>query len=533
MVTRDVSHPCILFWDNGNEGGWNTELDDEFALYDPQNRTVLHPWAKFNNIDTDHYETYDSVINKLRSSTLFMPTELLHGLYDGGLGAGLNDYWKIMYPSPMGAGLFLWALVDEGVKRVDRAGEIDVAGNKAPDGIVGPYREKEGSFYTVKEIFSPVHIPNEKLPEDFNGKIEIENRYDFINLKDCTFEVKLGRFPIPQPWAVETAITYSGVFKGPDIEPHNTGTITLPLPENLTNAEVLFLTATDPSGEEIWTWSWDMKDIEHYPPKIFLAKETLSSNVTATSSDDEITVTTDQAVLRFSNVSGELLGVTVDGDKINFGSGPKLLNGITEYTKRKVGWTYAKDSVLIRTEYQQEMNYINWIIHPTGWVELEYEFELEGEFELLGVNFDYPESKVEQMRWVGKGPYRVWKNRIKGGQFGLWNNNYKNHVPGVTWDFPEFKGYYRDWRWVEFKTIEGTITIANGTDDLYLGVYRPNDGPEPLNTGLNVPDTGIALLNGISPIGTKFLQAHQLGPEGRLNNASGKYSGHVYFYFDN
>ena len=27
MVTRDVNHPCILFWDNGNEGGWNKELD--------------------------------------------------------------------------------------------------------------------------------------------------------------------------------------------------------------------------------------------------------------------------------------------------------------------------------------------------------------------------------------------------------------------------------------------------------------------------------------------------------------------------
>jgi beta-galactosidase/beta-glucuronidase len=30
MVVRDVNHPAIIFWDNGNEGGWNTALDDQF-----------------------------------------------------------------------------------------------------------------------------------------------------------------------------------------------------------------------------------------------------------------------------------------------------------------------------------------------------------------------------------------------------------------------------------------------------------------------------------------------------------------------
>ena len=38
MVPRDVNHPSILFWDNGNEGGENQENDDEFAKYDPQQR---------------------------------------------------------------------------------------------------------------------------------------------------------------------------------------------------------------------------------------------------------------------------------------------------------------------------------------------------------------------------------------------------------------------------------------------------------------------------------------------------------------
>ncbi len=34
IVRRDVNHPSILFWDNGNEGGWNTDNDGEFANWD-------------------------------------------------------------------------------------------------------------------------------------------------------------------------------------------------------------------------------------------------------------------------------------------------------------------------------------------------------------------------------------------------------------------------------------------------------------------------------------------------------------------
>ncbi len=190
MVTRDVNHPSILFWDNGNEGGFNRELDGEFALYDPQNRAVLHPWEAFSGIDTKHYPPFDDLERRLHGPNLVMPTEVIHGIYDGGAGAGLEDYWNAIARSPFGAGLFLWVFADEGVQRTDEDGRIDVFSTFAPDGVLGPHHEKEGSFYTIRDLFSPVQVEAPVLDEQFTGTLAVHNRYDFTSLAQCRFLVE-------------------------------------------------------------------------------------------------------------------------------------------------------------------------------------------------------------------------------------------------------------------------------------------------------------------------------------------------------
>jgi hypothetical protein len=102
-----VNHPSILWWANGNEGGWNSEVDGDFARWDIQQRPVLHPWEDFSGFQTKHYPTWQQLQRNLAGLSLVMPTEFLHGLYDGGSGAGLDDHWRRMWGKPLTGGI-LW-----------------------------------------------------------------------------------------------------------------------------------------------------------------------------------------------------------------------------------------------------------------------------------------------------------------------------------------------------------------------------------------------------------------------------------------
>jgi len=98
MVLRDANHPSVIFWANGNEGGTNKDLDDDFLKWDFSRRTVIHPHHRpgndFNGIDCNHYEDYYSTKKILNDSLIYMPTEFLHSQDDGGGGSGMSDFWE-------------------------------------------------------------------------------------------------------------------------------------------------------------------------------------------------------------------------------------------------------------------------------------------------------------------------------------------------------------------------------------------------------------------------------------------------------
>ncbi len=533
MVTRDVNHPSVIFWSNGNEGGFNYELEPFFAQFDPQQRVVLYPWANRNGFETKHYRSWGETADYMRQKEIFMPTEFLHGLYDGGHGAGLKDYWELMMSNPRCAGGFLWDLADEGVVRTDMDNLIDCVGNFGADGIVGPHFEKEGSYYTIKEVWSPI-----QLKRTGDDRFEIKNCYDFTNLKSCHFTYKYLKMPnYGQSAVVEVG---SGSLPSPDIEPGMSKTITLPKG----TGDVVQLTATDPYGEEVFTWSAPLQ-----PGSL---PSELPTSATMTETDDALTITAAGKSYVFSKSDGQLLHVTIGSRTLSFGHGPRFVavkrsdrsqDGFynhddkeafqkkTQYTTyedqgRFDGFQFEDGQLTARYQHGS-LSRVVWKFHTDGSVQITACCSFNGVVDMMGITFDYPETLVRSKQWVGNGPYRVWQNRLEGPQYGYWKTGYNDPVPGETFEYPEFKGYFSRVNWMQLETSEGKIGIQptqpSSGAPLYIGVYQPRDGRDHILYDL--PENGISLLDVIPAVRNKVNTTDLNGPSAQPHWAKGV---HVY-----
>src|SRR5690606_4266673 len=190
------------------------------------------PGNAINGIDGNHYEDYYSTKKILEGPNIYMTTEFLHAQDDGGAAAGLADIWELHWEAKLGGGGFIWNFADEGIVRTDFNGAIDVNRVNAPDGILGPYRQKEGSFFAIKEIIYPAHVKIKKPPQDFNGNIDVENRYHHLDLSACTIMYRLVKYQQPYADAIGIANESIHTVEAPVIKPTEKGFLQLQLANN-------------------------------------------------------------------------------------------------------------------------------------------------------------------------------------------------------------------------------------------------------------------------------------------------------------
>lgn len=530
MIAHDENHPSVIFWSNGNEGGHNLELDTLFVQQDLQHRPVIHPWMVFGGFDTQHYREYNYGIgNYDHGHNIVMPTEYLHGLYDGGHGAGLEDYWREMWLNPLSAGGFLWDFADQGVVRTDQHGKIDTDGNHGADGIVGPFHEKEGSYYAIKEIWSPVFVEPRELSNDFDGTFNLENRFAFTNLKDCSFSWKLEKLNESViGWANSKADVKnsntpilnvdSGLAAAPDILPLAKGSLQLALPKNWHTFTVLYLKINGPDGRELFTWSFPVKRPEEIARA--MVTERTASKIEVTETDSRFEVSVKDLRFSISRDSGRLVQVSNSKGIIPLSNGPVLQEGLNNFSH--FSFSRVAETVVISSEFNRKSAYntLQWTIYPSGWIKMSVVYFPGAYFtNFAGVNFAFPEKQMKGVVYLGNGPYRVWKNRMKGNRFGIWNKTYNDVATGeYPNDYPEFKGYHSNMYWIKFLTTGPPFTVLTDQEDMFFRLFTPKKSDDQYgNLQATFPSGDISFMQAISGIGTKTQKPETTGPMGMKN----------------
>ena len=519
-ILKDENHPSVVIWNHGNEGGWDFANEKGFHIYDIQKRPVLYPWLLRNGADTHHYPDFNLGISRNHNGNdPFMPTEFMHGLYDGGHGAGLNDFWRQYEESSLLAGAFLWVFADEAVLRTDLEGTVyDGSGNNAPDGILGPYREKEGSFYAVKEIWSPVQIEPLTVNKKWNGKLFLKNKFIYTNLKECAFSWKAYRTEIGSTAEI---ITGSGIVNSPDGYPGETKMIEINYGDALENADIFQFKAVDNNGYEIYTWSWPVIQANE-KAKEYFSNELQESEIDIVETENALVVSVAGLKISFSKVDGTIQNIQNKSGIVSFSGGPVPVGVDSKVEGTKWGKD-EKGNFSFEIAYSVYPGKITWTMEKSGLLKLEANpLQRARDIDFIGISFNYPEEKCTGIKWMGRGPYRVWKNRLKGSNFGVWEKEYNNTITGESFAqliYPEFKGYHGNLFWAKLENIESDFTVISETPNLYFQLFTPEE-PKHVRGGVNppFPKGDLSFLYEIPGIGTKFQQAEVMGPNGQKGN---------------
>jgi hypothetical protein len=625
MVGRDHNHPSIVAWANGNEGGWSAAVDRELALLDLERRPVLHPDGSFGGVDAVHYPTFEELRARLDprawrhrlrgffgAPRVVLPTEALHGLYDGGLGAGLDDHWTLIRESPLAGGLFLWSFADEGVVRGDRGGAVDTFANYGADGIVGPFRQKEGSFWAVRAIWSPVVLVENAVEVGDSGgagtPLTLENRYDLIDLEGA--RIAWEWLALPGPGGRAERVVERGSTWTPAIRAGERGEITLPAVADVAAAarsaarggDAARGAAATPPPDALRVRVLDRAGREVLGTVLPVRRTGAASSAASGGAAREVgpargraggervdgqerplVLEAGDSAVEIDPRRGALLAIRRGARRIAFARGPVGVRdgepGGTERrdeggvgaaadlrdraeerrreaeapssdaprvvdVRRSRGDTAAGGSVLVR--YEGPLEEARFTLQRDGWLRIEYALRVDAPAALAGVVFAADEIAVRGMRWLGEGPFRVWGNRRLGGRLGLWRNEApivprgggsrgEGALDAVDWRYPELAGFYAGVRWATLETTGGELTIALDDPARFLSVLDPRfpAGIAPDGRALtrharvDTPGGDFGVLHVIPGIGNKFHSAEEVGPQGRVRLAPGRYEGRL------
>ncbi len=236
-------------------------------------------------------------------------------------------------------------------------------------------------------------------------------------------------------------------------------------------------------------------------------------------------------ILNLIRRSGSLTGAFLDGEEIPLKNGPRFISKELTELSGLQHYRDEKGQYILDFSFQGSINKfrnikyrIKWMVQASGLLDL----TVKGHY-MQGISFDYPEDKIRSVKRLGDGPFRVWRNRMKGTTLAVWEDDYNNTItadPASLYDYPEFKGFFSSLYWAKLlNNDQSSVTVYCHTPYTFLRLFTP-ETPEAVREGwgsgaMEYPEGDLSFLNAIPPIGTMFKRAEDLGPQSQTETVYG------------
>jgi beta-galactosidase len=541
MVTRDRNHACVVMWSLGNEslfgknhfdmadlarelgpgipihyeGDYHGELADVYSrMYS------THEYCETISRREEVVEGDDAATESLRAKP-FLLCEYAHAMGCG--PGGLADYWDIFYRSARHTGAFVWEWIDHGIRDKETGGFLyggDFGddphdGNFVIDGLLFPDRTPSPGLIELKKVIEPVRI---SFPAE--GRVEIQNHYDFIDLAHLSFT-----------WEVASAggCERTGILDAPTVGPRSSAVIKLPSPALPKLGEWLTVEVRLRSANR---WA---------PANHLIAWGQLVGEKTGRAVKDEVA---SLKPWRVDVYTGALIGPSIL-------ESPRLEIWRASTDNDRGGWPTPQAELWKKANLHKMRHRFDGIetegdvlvVHsrmgPPVFahglrVETRYAFQedgsatvrINGSFEgdwtqtvpRIGLRFGL-EKAVEGARWRGLGPGESYPDSRAAVQYGVWEASLDElETPYV---FPQENGHRSDAEWIELmaegrpalriepKGVIGFSLLRFAPEDLESARHRseltPREGPILI---LDCAQNGL----GTASCGPGVLEKYQLKP---------------------
>ena len=191
MIQRDKNHASVIIWSLGNEAGWGNVFASmrEYAHEADPSRPVHYEGDNDNaDVQSCMYCSDWIAATYNNNDKPWMLCEYEHAM--GNSVGELKEYVDAFYSNPRVFGGFIWDFIDQGLRNPDNPKYFKFGGlwgdqpnddNFCANGLVLPDRSLQPEMWEVKHQYRNVVVYDKGAAK---GAVEIENRFDFVNLKD-------------------------------------------------------------------------------------------------------------------------------------------------------------------------------------------------------------------------------------------------------------------------------------------------------------------------------------------------------------